>query len=131
MVLVVACSGLHIHNCLTAQGSQLPQIYMVSGTVHSSTESSFWQPACGCSRTGWPPRLCPMLMLPILPHASVAAVSISVVPCPLQTPIKDSHAASKAILDLEGVVDHGLFLDMVDVCIIAGGNGVEVQERKK
>jgi ribose 5-phosphate isomerase A len=29
------------------------------------------------------------------------------------------------------VVDHGLFLDMVDVCIIAGGNGVEVQERKK
>jgi ribose 5-phosphate isomerase A len=48
-----------------------------------------------------------------------------------QTPIKDSHAASKAILDLEGVVDHGLFLDMVDVCIIAGGNGVEVQERKK
>jgi ribose 5-phosphate isomerase A len=31
---------------------------------------------------------------------------------------------------LEGVVDHGLFLDMVDVCIIAGGNGVEVKERK-
>jgi ribose 5-phosphate isomerase A len=48
----------------------------------------------------------------------------------LQTPIKDAHAASKAILDLEGVVDHGLFLDMVDVCIIAGGNGVEVKERK-
>lgn len=47
-----------------------------------------------------------------------------------QTPIKDGHAASKAILALEGVVDHGLFLDMVDVCIIAGGNGVEVQERK-
>ena len=49
----------------------------------------------------------------------------------LQTPIKDGHAASKAILALEGVVDHGLFLDMVDVCIIAGSNGVEVQERKK
>jgi len=48
-----------------------------------------------------------------------------------QTPIKDAHAASKAILDLEGVVDHGLFLDMVDVCIIAGTTGVEVQERKK
>ena len=47
-----------------------------------------------------------------------------------QTPIKDAHAASKAILALEGVVDHGLFLDMVDVCIIAGGNGVEVRERK-
>jgi hypothetical protein len=49
---------------------------------------------------------------------------------PQQTPIKDGHAASKAILALEGVVDHGLFLDMVDVCIIAGGNGVEVKERK-
>jgi ribose 5-phosphate isomerase A len=48
----------------------------------------------------------------------------------LQDPIKDGHAASKAILALEGVVDHGLFLDMVSVCIIAGANGVEVQERK-
>uniref|UniRef100_A0A383VTM0 ribose-5-phosphate isomerase n=1 Tax=Tetradesmus obliquus TaxID=3088 RepID=A0A383VTM0_TETOB len=47
-----------------------------------------------------------------------------------ETPIKDSAAASKAILALEGVVDHGLFLDMVDVCIIAGKDGVEVQERK-
>ena len=48
-----------------------------------------------------------------------------------QTPIKDARAASDAILALEGVVDHGLFLDMVDVCIIAGANGVELTERKK
>lgn len=48
-----------------------------------------------------------------------------------QTPIVDSAAAGKAINDLEGVVDHGLFLDMVDVCIIAGATGVTVQERKK
>lgn len=48
-----------------------------------------------------------------------------------QTPIKDSHAASKAILALDGVVDHGLFMDMVDVCIIAGKTGVEIKERKK
>ena len=47
-----------------------------------------------------------------------------------QTPIKDAHAAAKAIMSLEGVVDHGLFLDMVDVCIIAGSNGIEVKERK-
>ena len=47
----------------------------------------------------------------------------------MQKPIKDGHAASKAILDLEGVVDHGLFMDMVDVCIIAGKDGVEVKER--
>ncbi|EFN57894.1 hypothetical protein CHLNCDRAFT_34303 [Chlorella variabilis] len=46
-----------------------------------------------------------------------------------ETPIPDSQAASAAILALEGVVDHGLFLDMVDVCIIAGSNGVEVKER--
>jgi ribose 5-phosphate isomerase A len=46
-----------------------------------------------------------------------------------QTQIKDSQAASKAILALEGVVDHGLFMDMVDVCIIAGKTGVEVRER--
>uniref|UniRef100_A0A7R9VG40 ribose-5-phosphate isomerase n=1 Tax=Chlamydomonas euryale TaxID=1486919 RepID=A0A7R9VG40_9CHLO len=48
-----------------------------------------------------------------------------------QTPIKDGHAAAKAILELEGVVDHGLFMDMVDVCIIAASDGVKVQERKK
>jgi ribose 5-phosphate isomerase A len=47
-----------------------------------------------------------------------------------QTPIVDSAAASAAILALEGVVDHGLFLGMVDVCIIAGSTGVEVRERK-
>lgn len=52
--------------------------------------------------------------------------------CPLHAMCpQDAHAASRAILDLEGVVDHGLFLDMVDVCIIAGSNGVEVKERPK
>ncbi|KAK9820392.1 hypothetical protein WJX72_009888 [[Myrmecia] bisecta] len=45
------------------------------------------------------------------------------------TPIKDSHAASKAILALVGVVDHGLFLDMVDVVIIAGSTGIEVKQK--
>jgi ribose 5-phosphate isomerase A len=30
---------------------------------------------------------------------------------------------------LTGVVDHGLFLDMVDVAIIARADGVEVQEK--
>jgi len=45
-------------------------------------------------------------------------------------PIKDSYAAAKAIEAICGVVEHGLFMDMVDVCIIAGANGVEVKERK-
>jgi ribose 5-phosphate isomerase A len=46
-----------------------------------------------------------------------------------QTPIKDSNAAAKAILDMDGVVEHGLFMNMVNVCIIAGGKGVVVKER--
>ena len=46
-----------------------------------------------------------------------------------ETPIKDSYAAAKAISALEGVVDHGLFLDMVTTCIIAGSDGVVVKEK--
>ncbi len=38
-------------------------------------------------------------------------------------------AAAKAMESLTGVVDHGLFLDMVDVCIIARADGVELQEK--
>lgn len=43
--------------------------------------------------------------------------------------LKDANEASKAILAIEGVVEHGLFLDMADVVIVAGKNGVEVKER--
>eukprot|EP00892_Ulva_mutabilis_P002950 jgi/Ulvmu1/12656/UM094_0012.1 len=46
-----------------------------------------------------------------------------------EDPIADGHAAAKAILEMDGVVEHGLFMDMVDVCIIAGSNGVEVKEK--
>lgn len=46
-----------------------------------------------------------------------------------EDPIKDGKAAAKAILEMDGVVEHGLFMDMVDVCIIAGSTGVEVKER--
>lgn len=46
-----------------------------------------------------------------------------------EDPLQDPYAAAEAISKLEGVVDHGLFLDMVDVCIIAGSNGVEVKEK--
>lgn len=44
-----------------------------------------------------------------------------------QNPIMDGKAAAKAILEMDGVVEHGLFMDMVDVCIIARSDGVEVQ----
>lgn len=44
-------------------------------------------------------------------------------------PIQDAKAAASAIAALEGVVDHGLFLNMVDVCVIAASGGVEVREK--
>ena len=47
-----------------------------------------------------------------------------------ETPMKDAVAAGNAISSLVGVVEHGLFLNMCDVCIIAGKTGIEVKERK-
>ena len=46
-----------------------------------------------------------------------------------KTPIKDSLAAGKEISALEGVVEHGLFLDMATAVIIAGTTGVEVKNK--
>lgn len=46
-----------------------------------------------------------------------------------EEPIKDSYAAAKAMSSLTGIVDHGLFLDMVNVCVIAGKDGVRLQEK--
>ncbi|URE29823.1 hypothetical protein MUK42_17303 [Musa troglodytarum] len=43
-----------------------------------------------------------------------------------KTPIKDATAAGKEISSLEGVVEHGLFLDMATAVIIAGKDGVTV-----
>jgi ribose 5-phosphate isomerase A len=40
------------------------------------------------------------------------------------TPIADARAAGAAMAGLCGVVEHGLFLDMADVVIIAGKDGV-------
>ncbi|KAF3454336.1 hypothetical protein FNV43_RR04783 [Rhamnella rubrinervis] len=46
-----------------------------------------------------------------------------------KTPIKDSLAAGKEISVLEGVVEHGLFLDMATAVIIAGKDGVDVKDK--
>ncbi|CAN6575501.1 unnamed protein product [Malus baccata var. baccata] len=46
-----------------------------------------------------------------------------------QIPIKDGPAAGKEILKFEGVVEHGLFLDMATAVIIAGTNGVDVKTK--
>ncbi len=47
-----------------------------------------------------------------------------------ETPMKDAVAAGNAISALVGVVEHGLFLNMCDVCIIAGKTGIDIKERK-
>ncbi|KAF5795349.1 putative ribose-5-phosphate isomerase [Helianthus annuus] len=46
-----------------------------------------------------------------------------------KTPIKDAWAAGKEISAFEGVVEHGLFLDMTTACIIAGKDGVSVKSK--
>lgn len=46
-----------------------------------------------------------------------------------QEPIKDANAAAKAISALQGVVDHGFFMNMASVVIIAGSNGITVQTK--
>lgn len=46
-----------------------------------------------------------------------------------EEPIKDANAAGKEILDLVGVVEHGLFLDMTTEVIIAASEGIEVKTK--
>lgn len=46
-----------------------------------------------------------------------------------KTPIKDANAAGQEISVLEGVVEHGLFLNMATAVIIAGKDGVSVQTK--
>ncbi|KAJ8760678.1 hypothetical protein K2173_017671 [Erythroxylum novogranatense] len=46
-----------------------------------------------------------------------------------ENPIRDGNAAGKEISALEGVVEHGLFLDMTTAVIIAGKSGVEVKSK--
>lgn len=46
-----------------------------------------------------------------------------------KSPIKDGPAAGKEISKFEGVVEHGLFLDMATAVIIAGKDGVDVKNK--
>ncbi|XP_074573114.1 putative ribose-5-phosphate isomerase 3, chloroplastic [Curcuma longa] len=46
-----------------------------------------------------------------------------------ETPLKDAASAGKEISALEGVVEHGLFLDMATAVIIAGKDGVTVKAK--
>ncbi|MQM04190.1 hypothetical protein Taro_036982 [Colocasia esculenta] len=46
-----------------------------------------------------------------------------------KTPIRDAAAAGEEISAFEGVVEHGLFLDMASAVIIAGKEGISVQTK--
>ncbi|KAK8954007.1 putative ribose-5-phosphate isomerase [Platanthera zijinensis] len=46
-----------------------------------------------------------------------------------KTPIADASAAGKEISSFEGVVEHGLFLDMATAVIIAGKEGVSIKTK--
>jgi ribose 5-phosphate isomerase A len=43
------------------------------------------------------------------------------------TPIENVSAAAAQLTNTIGVVEHGFFIDMTDACIIAGKNGITVQ----
>jgi len=45
-------------------------------------------------------------------------------------PIKDTRKAAEEMLNMVGVVEHGLFLDMTTAVLIAGKDGIEVKEAK-
>jgi ribose 5-phosphate isomerase A len=44
--------------------------------------------------------------------------------------IPDPYQLAQDLSDRPGVIEHGLFLDMADLAIIAGLNGVQLKERK-
>ncbi|GJQ14228.1 hypothetical protein GpartN1_g6019.t1 [Galdieria partita] len=47
----------------------------------------------------------------------------------LEKPIPDIVLAAQQISEIVGVVEHGLFLNMVDLCIVSGKDGTRVIER--
>uniref|UniRef100_A0A3Q7G0C8 Ribose-5-phosphate isomerase n=1 Tax=Solanum lycopersicum TaxID=4081 RepID=A0A3Q7G0C8_SOLLC len=57
----------------------------------------------------------------------VAYYSNYIIDLYIRTPIRDYAAPGKDIASFKGVVDHGLFLDIPTVIIIAGKEGVSVK----
>jgi len=48
----------------------------------------------------------------------------------LASPLADAAAAAAELLDIVGVVEHGLFLGMATACLVAGKDGVTVKHAK-
>ncbi len=44
--------------------------------------------------------------------------------------ISDPYSLARVLADHPGIVEHGLFLDMADLVIIAGTEGIQLKERK-
>ena len=44
--------------------------------------------------------------------------------------ITDAYQLARILADQPGIVEHGLFLDMADIVIIAGRAGIQIKERK-
>ena len=43
--------------------------------------------------------------------------------------IPDAYLLARTLADQPGIVEHGLFLDMADIAIIAGKDGIQIKER--
>ncbi len=52
-----------------------------------------------------------------------------IVRCKFEDGIADSYALAQELQAMPGIVEHGLFLDMATKLVIAGKNGIELQEK--
>lgn len=50
--------------------------------------------------------------------------------CWFANEIPDPYKLARELADRPGVVEHGLFLDMADLAIVAGSDGIQLKERK-
>jgi ribose 5-phosphate isomerase A len=44
--------------------------------------------------------------------------------------IDDAPSLARELADRPGIVEHGLFIDMADVAVVAGPDGIQVLERR-
>jgi len=49
--------------------------------------------------------------------------------CHFEGALEDPRATARAIRELPGVIEHGLFLDMADTVVVAGQGGVALRQR--
>jgi ribose 5-phosphate isomerase A len=67
----------------------------------------------------------------VLPKPFVTDNGNFIVDLFLASPLADAAAAAAELLDIVGVVEHGLFLGMATACLVAGKDGVTVKHASK